>query len=186
MRSTVKIVTLSLACVIFCASPMLAAPPQKQPQSKNTNSTGEKNNGAARSGCGLLPISLLEKTFDEKFDNEPMEGKMPPAYDGAWGATCKFSPKPPFSKAHPTTVEFIVFVEASAGEAKHTFEQAAGFLADASKPKPGIGDSSYWALADEKKPRIAVLKGKTHFSLQLEPPNESKLKDLAAAVAAQL
>jgi hypothetical protein len=31
-----------------------------------------------------------------------------------------------------------------------------------------------------------VLKGKAHFSLQLEPPNENKLKELATAVTAQL
>lgn len=155
-------------------------------QSKRSTSPTTGNSAKPRSNCGLLPISLLERTFGEKFDNQPLEGKMPPAYDGAWGATCKFSPAPPFSKGHPTTVEFIVFVEASAAEAKHTFEQTAAFLADTAKPKPGIGDASYWGLADKRKPRIAVLKGKTHFSLQLEPPNEDKLKELARVVTAQL
>jgi hypothetical protein len=159
---------------------------QKKNQQTKSTTLPTTNRVAPKSGCGLLPISLLEKTFGEKFDDEPMEGKMPPAYDGAWGTTCKFSPKPPFTKEHPTTAEFIVFVEASPAVAKQTFDQAAAYFADGTKPKPGIGDSSYWALADEKEPRIAVLKGKTHFSLQLEPPNESKLKELATAVAAQL
>ena len=154
-------------------------------QAKKTASPAAKN-AAVKSGCGLLPVPLLEKTFGEKFDDEPMEGKMPPAYDGAWGTTCKFSPKLPFTKEPPTTVEFIVFVEASPAAAKQTFEQAAAYLADGTKPKPGIGDSSYWALAQRNKQRIAVLKGKTHFSLELEPTNESKLKELASTIAAQL
>lgn len=165
-----------LSCIIFSSIAVCASGPQQQLSQA----------GASRSACALLPISLLEKTFSEKFDDDPLETKMPPAYDGAWGTTCKFSPKPPFTKEHPTTVEFIVFVEASPAAAKQTFDQAAAYLTDNAKPKPGIGDSSYWALAQRNKQRIAVLKGKTHFSLELEPADESKLKELARAVAARL
>jgi hypothetical protein len=185
MKTTALVFLLFSALVPLTLIPRHVVAQQKRNQSKGTSSTSA-DSAASRSGCALLPISLLEKTFGEKFDDEPMEGKMPPAYDGAWGTTCKFSPKPPFSKQHPTTVEFTVFVEASPGDAKHTFEQAATFLADTSKPKPGIGDSSYWALSKPNEPRLAVLKGKAHFSLQLEPPNENKLKELATAVTAQL
>lgn len=185
MKTISLVITFALCStlVVFTAIPRQANAQQKQIQKERT--APPQSGATAPSGCALLPIALLEKTFGEKFDDEPMEGKMPPAYDGAWGTTCKFSPKPPFSQQHPTTVEFIVFVEASPAAAKQTFDQAAAFLADSTKPKPGIGESSYWALA-EKEPRIAVLKGKTHFSLQVNPPNQEKLKELAAAVAAKL
>jgi len=38
----------------------------------------------------LVPISLLEQTFGEKFDDPPLETKAPPAYDGAFGTNCQF------------------------------------------------------------------------------------------------
>jgi hypothetical protein len=44
----------------------------------------------APSGCGLVPISVLEQTFGEKFDDPPLETKAPPAYDGAFGTNCQF------------------------------------------------------------------------------------------------
>ncbi len=160
---------------------------QMQPHSKTTNSPAEKSKGAARSGCALLPISLLEKTFGEKFDDEPLVTPMPPAYEGAWGTTCRFSPKPPFTKEHPTTVDFIVFVESSPTVAREEFEKAAVFLADKSKPKLSIGDAAYWRIHEDKDPAaIGVLKDKVHFDISFEPANESQLKDLATAVAAQL
>ncbi len=181
-KSLVRMFGLCSVFLVFTGMPRNADAQQKQNNKKTTTSAA----GANGSSCGLLPVSLLENTFGQKFDDEPMEGKMPPAYDGAWGTTCKFSPKPPFAKEHPTTVEFIVFVEASPAAAKQTFDQAAAYLTDNTKPKPGIGDASYWALAEKNKQRIAVLKGKTHFSLELEPTNESKLKELASAVAARM
>lgn len=188
MKQISAAIVFPIFSVLFVTTVLLsqAGAQQKRNQQTIKTESPRADNAAPRSGCGLLPISLLEKTFGEKFDDEPMEGKMPPAYDGAWGTTCKFSPKPPFTQEHPTTVEFIVFVETSPAAAKQTFDQAAAYLADSAKPKPGIGDSSYWALAQRNKQRIAVLKGKTHFSLELEPTNESKLKELANAVAAQL
>lgn len=182
-KSVATMLGLCSVWLVFTGMPRSADAQQKHNNKKTTTSAVGENGG---SGCGLVPISLLENMFGQKFDDEPMEGKMPPAYDGAWGTTCRFSPKPPFTKEHPTTVDFIVFVEASPAVAKQTFDQAAAYLADSTKPKPGIGDSSYWAVAQKNKQRIAVLKGKTHFSLELEPTNESKLKELASAVAARM
>lgn len=170
--------TFLLACIVLVSSSVYGAPPQAQKKSLVNNAA------SAKTGCALLPMSLLQATFGETFD-EPMEGKMPPAYDGAWGTTCKFSSKPPFAKGHQTTVEFIVFVEATPAAAKQTFEQTAAYFTDPSKPKPGIGDASYWARSKPDQPRIAVLKGKAHFSLSLLPKNEDQLKALATGVAAQ-
>ena len=170
--------TFLLAGIVLVSSSAYGAPPQAQKKSPGNNAA------SAKTGCALLPMSLLQATLGETFD-EPMEGKMPPAYDGAWGTTCKFSSKPPFAKGHQTTVEFIVFVEASPAAAKQTFEQTAAYFTDPSKPKPGIGDASYWARAKPDQPRMAVLKGKAHFSLSLLPKNEDQLKTLATAVAAQ-
>jgi len=59
------------------------------------------------------------------------------------------------------------------------------FFADPSKAKPSISDSAYWQRTDDG-PVIHVLKGKVHYSLSVDPANEKRLTDLAAALASRL
>lgn len=179
-----------LICVGFSSGPLHAAPPQKpsNSQNKKPEATANKNDVAAPgTGCALLPVSLLEKTFGEKFD-EPSASKTPPAYDGAWGSSCQYFSKPPFAHGHQTRVDFMVYVEASAAEAKQTFDKAAVFFKDNSKPPlSGIGDSAYWNTATgEGEPVIHILKGKVHCQLGSQPANAKQLKDLATALATRL
>ena len=79
-------------------------------------------------------------------------------------------------------VDFSIYEEASAAEAKHTFDTYA-IAADDAKGKPSIGDSAYWVTNNKQEPYIYVLKGRVHFSLGMIPANETKLRDLAGAAA---
>jgi hypothetical protein len=93
----------------------------------------------------------------------------------------------PSTKGHQTTVDFVIYTEASAAKAKQTFDQAAAFIKDKAKPTPsGLGDEAYWGLTDDEPAMLHVLKGKSHYSLELEPANDSKLLELAAAVSARI
>ena len=138
------------------------------------------------SGCGLVPISLLEQTFGEKFDDAPLETKAPPAYDGAFGANCQFFSKPPFARGHQTRVDFIVYQEQSAAVAKDTFEKVAAFVTDKSKTAPHIGDATYWAVKSDEESWIHVLKGNTHFAMGMQPNGDTELVSLATSVASKL
>jgi hypothetical protein len=180
--STVPVVLLT--AVLVAADPAIGGPQDNQ-QSKEVAATSTEKTSTA--GCGLLPRSLLEKMLGQAFEDEPMETKAPPAYDGAWGTSCRFSPKPPFTRGHQTTVDFVIYVESSAAAAKRTFDQAGVVLADKTKPKPsGLGDEAYWGITEDEPSMLHVLKGKTHYSLELEPANDSKLLELAAAVSGKL
>lgn len=141
---------------------------------------------AAPSGCGLVPISLLEQTFGEKFDDPPLETQSPPAYDGASGTNCEFFSKPPFARGHQTRVDFVVYQEKSAAVAKDTFDKVAVFLADKSKTAPHIGDAAYWAIQSDEESWIHVLKGNTHFSMGMQPNNDAELVGLATTMASKL
>jgi len=189
MKSVSAISAMLLACIVFGLVPMFAGTPQTQQnqQNKTANSPDKNSAGAPRSGCALLPISLLAKTFGETFDDNHVETKAPPAYKGAWGSACQFFSKPPFTKGHQTRVDFLVYVEASAADAKQAFDKPALIFEDKSKPRPsGIGDAAYWDSTDDEEPHIHVLKGKVHYSLGIEPANDKQLQNLAAAVAATL
>lgn len=148
--------------------------------------SGQQSGGKA-SGCALLPLSLVEEAVGTKF-HEPSESKALPAYNGAWGSSCEFSRMEPFPQGEDTRVDFMVFVEASPSEAKATFDKAAMFLANHSKPAlSGIGDSAYWGAGDPEEPTIHVLKGKVHFQLgMMYPPDEKKLLYLATVLAGRL
>jgi hypothetical protein len=151
-----------------------------QPDNRNESKT------AAATGCSLLTPAMLEKVLGQPFEDDPVETKALPAYGGAWGSNCQYHSKKPASQGG-VRVDFLVYVEASTAEAKQTFDKAAAFFADRSKPKPsGIGDSSYWQNTDKDEPQIHVLKGKVHYSLGMQPANEKLLKDLATAAAARI
>jgi hypothetical protein len=185
MKTVSAISAALLACILFGLVSAFAGTPQTQQsqQSKTANSPSKNNAGAARSGCALLPIALLAKTLGEPFDDDPVETKSPPAYKGAWGSACQFFSK--LTKGHQTRVDFMVYVEASAADARQAHDKPAMIFEDKSKPRPsGIGDSAYWDSIDDEEPQIHVLKGKVHFSLGIQPANDKQLQNLAAAVAA--
>jgi hypothetical protein len=46
-------------------------------------------------------------TFGEKFDDPPLETKVPPAYDGAFGANCQYFSKPPFAKGEESWIHVL-------------------------------------------------------------------------------
>jgi hypothetical protein len=151
-------------------------------------STGAACTGqSAASNCDLLPLSVVEQVTGIQF-HEASENKALPAYDGAWGSSCEFSRMEPFPQGQDTRVDFTVFVEKSAAEAKTTFNKAAAVMTDHSKPVlSGIGDSAYWGLGDEEEPTLHVLKGKTHFQLgMMLPPDRGKVLQLAKVVAGRL
>lgn len=137
-------------------------------------------------GCALLPLSSVEQVTGIKF-HEASESKAMPAYDGAWGSNCEFSRMEPFPQGQDTRVDLMIFVEKSAAEAKTTFDKAAVFMTDHSKPAvSGIGDSAYWGI-NQKEPTLHVLKGKTHFQLgMMYPADEGKLLQLAKVLAGRL
>jgi hypothetical protein len=175
-----------LACVALGASAAYAGKPPlaRNQQSEKASAPSERNKAAApASGCSLLTPALLEKVLGQPFDHEPAETKMPPAYAGAWGSNCQYHSKKPASQGG-VRVEFLVYQESSAAEAKQTFDKAAVFFADPSKGKPSIGDSAYWQRTDSE-PSIHVLKGKVHFSLSIDPANQKELTNLAVALASR-
>jgi hypothetical protein len=179
--------SILLIAIVISSCPAHAATPQQNQHSKQGSAPSQKKMETSAAGCSLLPISLLEKMFGEVFEDEPMETKAPPAYDGAWGTSCRFSPKPPFTRGHQTTVDFVIYTEASAAKAKQTFDQVAAFIKDKARTTPsGLGDDAYWGITDDEPAMLHVLKGKSHYSLELEPANDSKLLELAAAVTGRI
>ena len=119
---------------------------------------------SAASNCDLLPRSSVEQVTGIKF-HEVSETKAMPAYDGAWGSNCEFTRMEPFPQGQDTRVDLMIFVESSAAVAKATFDKAAVFMTDHSKPAPRIGDSAYWGLGDKEEPTLHVLKAKRIFNL---------------------
>ena len=153
-------------------------------QNKSAPGGTDKNKTAPAAGCSLLTPAMLEKVLGQPFKDNSGGVKMPPAFEGtASGSICEYGGT--LGPGNPVRVDFLVFVEASAAEAKKVFDSATMFYIDSSKPKPAIGDSAYWETASNKKePSIHVLKGKVHFKIGMVPANEKQLQDLAAAVAA--
>jgi len=167
-----------------------SAPRGAQNQSNKNMATrpdnGNESKTAAATGCSLLTPAMIERVLGQPFEDDPVETKALPAYRGAWGSNCQYSSKKPASQGG-VRLDFLVYVEASAAEAKQTFDKAAAFFADRSKSKPsGIGDSTYWQNTNQDEPMIHVLKGKVHYSLGMQPANEKQLQDLATVVAARM
>lgn len=113
---------------------------------------------SAGSGCTVLPLSLVEQLTGIQF-HDVNESKAMPAYDGAWGSSCEFSRMEPFPQGQDTRVDLMIFTESSASVAKDTFDKAAVYFTDPSKPKPSIGDEAYWSRTKPDEPTIHVLKG---------------------------
>lgn len=188
MNSKFTMVLITAALLVFIGGgarrAYADAPPERTAQAKQNNSAPsgtDKNKAAPASGCSLLTTALLEKVLGKPFKDNSAGVKMPPAFeDTAWGSFCEYG-----GTQGPVRVNFVVYVEASAAEAKRVFDSATVFYIDGSKPKPSIGDSAYWETPlNKKEPSIHVLKGKVHFKIGMVPANEKQMVDLAAAVAA--
>ena len=131
---------------------------------------------APPSGCSMLTPAQIQKVIGEPFGT-PEETKAPPAYGKQpWGAHCEYSSR----KAPDVRVTFIVYVDASASEAKQTFEKLSMWFP--AKSKEAIGDAAYI----DRSGAIHVLKGKVRYYVSIDPANEKQLKDLATAVAAEI
>jgi hypothetical protein len=129
---------------------------------------------ASPSGCSMLTPAQIQKTVGQPFGT-PTETKAPPAYGRQpWGAHCEYKSK----NAPDVRVTFIVYVDASASEAKQTFDRLSMWFP--AKSKPAIGDAAYI----DKSGAIHVLKGKVRYYISIDPANEKQLKDLATTVAA--
>jgi hypothetical protein len=185
-RNSVAVV-LSVLLFSSLALAQAAVRAERNQTATKASAPHAQNKAASASGCALLPISVLEKAVGQRFQSDPTESKAPPAYDGAWGSSCKFVSKPPFTNGQQTSIDLLIYTESSAAEAKQTFDKAAVFFMDSSKPKPsGIGDSAYWDNIDGDNPKIHVLKGRVHYSLGVDPANEKLTLQLASALAARL
>jgi hypothetical protein len=192
MNSKFKLVLIIAAFVIFIgASARMAHANARSErmaqaqQNKSAPSTTDKNQAAPAAGCSLLTPAMVQKVLGVPIKDNSAGVKMPPAYENtAWGSACEYGGT--LGPGSSVRVNFVVYVEASAAEAKKVFDEATVFYIDNSKPKPAIGDSAYWEtpLVKKKEPSIHVLKGKVHFKLGIVPANEKQMLDLAAAVAA--
>ena len=126
-------------------------------------------------GCFLLTPAQIQKVLGQTF-GAPTETKASPAYSNQpWGSNCRYSSQ---TGSH-MTVTFIVYLDASAVEAKQTFDKLAVWYAPQSKP--AIGDSAYM----DKHGAVHVLKGKVRYYIAIDPSNDKQAKDLAASIAAR-
>jgi hypothetical protein len=127
-------------------------------------------------GCSMLTPAQIQKVLGQPF-GAPSESKWPPAYgQQPWGSNCQYASQ----KGAHTKVTFIVYVDASAAEAKQTFDKLSFWFAP--KSKPAIGDSAYI----DAQGAIHVLKGKVRYYIAIDPSNEKQIKDLAASIAARI
>lgn len=132
--------------------------------------------GPAPSGCSMLTPAEIEKVLGQPF-GAPSESKAPPAYGVApWGSHCDYASE----KGSKTHVTFIVYADATAAQAKQTFDSLSLWFAP--KSKPAIGDEAYI----DSGHAIHVRKGKVRYYISLEPANEKQLKDLATDVASRM
>jgi hypothetical protein len=173
-KRTPVVITAALLLFIGGGAPMARAQQDKSAANKT-----------APAGCSLLTPAMVQKVLGVPIKDNSAGVKMPPAYENtALGSACEYGGT--LGPGSSVRVNFVVYVEASAAEAKKVFDEATVFYIDSSKPKPAIGDSAYWEtpLVKKKEPSIHVLKGKVHFTLGIVPANEKQMLDLAAAVAA--
>lgn len=154
MKTEILVATLVLAT---CGVEALASPPANE--------------------CSELSPAQIQKVLGHPF-GEADKTQAPPAFGKQpWGAHCTYASQ----KGTNVRVDFIIYTDASAAEAKQTFERLMMWFPAKSKPS-GIGDSAYI----DSRGAIHVLKGKTRYFLSVDPRDESHLKELASSVAANL
>src|SRR5579863_3473670 len=88
-------------------------------------------------GCSLLAPAQIQKVLGQPF-GAPAVSPWTPAFAGQpWGSQCRYS-----SQSGPhVTVDFIVYVDPSAAEARQTFDRLVPYFN--AKSKPAIGDEAY-------------------------------------------
>ena len=128
-------------------------------------------------GCSLLTPAQIQKVLGQPF-GAPTETKAYPAYKGqSWGSHCEYR-----STRGNMQVDFIVYVDRSASEAKQTFEKLSAWSSLSSHiSKASVGDQAYIVGH-----AIHVLKGKVRYAVSISTENEKQVIDLASAVAAQI
>ena len=159
MRSTLRCALVAAACgVVAASSAHLAAAAPQGP------------------GCSMLTPAQIEKVLGEPF-GAPAVSPWLPAFSGQpWGSQCRYSSQ----KGPRVAVDFIVYIDPSAAEAKQTFDKLVPFFN--AKSKPAIGDEAYV----DAKGAIHVVKGKVRYYIALTPQNEKQMNDLAASIAARI
>ena len=162
MNSKLKLMLMAAAILLFVGS-----------DAQTAHAQGNKT--ASASGCPLLTSAMVEKVLGQPVQSSPAQ-QAQSMYGGAPGWSCTY-------RAGGVRIDFAVYTEASAQEAKREFDKYS-LAADDSKGKPPIGDSAYWVSATKMQLYLYVLKGKVHFSIAMRPPNETQMKSLAGAAAA--
>ena len=126
--------------------------------------------------CSLLSPAQIQQVLGLPFSAPSKTQAMPAFAKQAPGSDCHYSSQ----KGH-ASIDFIVYVDGSASEAKQTFERLSMWYPAKSKPS-GIGDSAYI----DSHNSIHVLKGQVRYFISLSPQNEKQLKDLASSVATHI
>jgi hypothetical protein len=135
-------------------------------------------NAASRADqCSMLTPDQIQSVIGRPFGTPETTQAAPAFGKQPWGSNCRYSSQ---SGGH-VIVSFIVYVEASASEAKQTFDKLMTWYQVKSRPT-GIGDSAYI----DSQGAIHVLKGKTRYFIRLEPGDEKQLKALGVSVAQRI
>jgi hypothetical protein len=133
--------------------------------------------------CTMLPAGELAKVLEQPYGSAA-KSVAPAAYrDSPTGTDCTYQAE----KGASRTLLFRIYVEASAGAAKATFDKLSFFYRP-STPAAGNWDTGYV----DSRHAIHVQKGKVRYYLELDPrgtdtaKGEKQVEDLASWVAGQL
>lgn len=171
MNLKLNLFFITAALLLFIGSNAQIAPAQGNKNSPSQNKT------APQAGCSPLTTAMVEKVLGQHISTAPAHEIMA-MYGGAPGCGCTY-------RGQDVRIDFSIYNEASVADAKKAFYTYA-VAADESKGKPAIGDSAYWVTDAKQEPYLYVLKGKVHFSIGMRLGNETKMKDLAGAVASAI
>ena len=133
--------------------------------------------------CSLLTPGQLERVLGQPFELSD-RSLAPASHPGQPpGRECDYTAQ----KGATRKVVFIAFVDASAAQARETYDKLTSWLATKSRLS-GLWDEAY--LDDNHA--IHVLKGKVRYYISIVPfgavtsEKEKQLRDLAAIIAAQV
>jgi hypothetical protein len=133
--------------------------------------------------CSLLTPVQLERVLGQPFELSD-RSLAPTSHPGQPpGRECDYTAQ----KGATRKVVFIAFVDASAAQARETYDKLTSWMAPKSK-LPGLWDAAY---VDDNH-AIHVLKGKVRYYITIvpfgtaTPEREKQLRDLADCVAARI
>src|SRR5579864_6924071 len=128
----------------------------------------------AAGGCSMLTPAQIEKVLGQPF-GAPTQTKAPPAYKGqSWGSSCEYR-----STRGNMPLDFLVYVDRSASEAKQTFEKLSTWSSLSSHiSKVAVGDEAYIVGH-----AIHVLKGNVRYAVSISTEKDKQVMDLAVAIA---